>query len=125
MGRTETWREGGFLTLIAVAVASLGAVGCAGYSTSITYAREESLRQNLFTLRYVVNEYTVDQHKRPQSLVELVAAGYLKKVPADPLTGRDDSWVVEWSKDSKKPGIVDLHSASRSISSGGTAYCDW
>ncbi len=125
MGRTETWRKGSLLTLIVVAVVSLGAVWCASHRTSITYGREASLRQNLFTLRQVVEEYTVDQHKRPQSLAELVTAGYLKEVPADPMAGRSDSWVVEWSKDPKEPGIVDVHGASHAISSDGTAYCDW
>jgi general secretion pathway protein G len=125
MDRPETQRKGGLSTLILVALASLGALSCACYTTSIEQAREASLLQNLFTLRHVVVEYTVDQHKRPQSLAELVAAGYLKEVPADPLTGRSDSWVVEWSKDPKTPGIVNVRTPSRSISSKGTAYCDW
>jgi general secretion pathway protein G len=121
MERTGTRRKSGLLALMFAALASLGAVSCGSYTTSI----EASLRQNLFTLRYVVAEYTVHQHKRPQSLAELVAAGYLKEVPADPLTGRSDTWVVEWSKDPKTPGIVNVHSPSRSISRAGTEYCDW
>ena len=128
MGRTETRRKGGLFILILVAAVSLGAasLACSAcYTTSIEWARENSLRQSLFTLRKVIDEYTVDQHKRPQSLDELVAAGYLKGVPVDPLTGRSDTWVVARSKDLKAPGIVNVRSASRSISSKGTAYRDW
>lgn len=127
MERTETRRKGGLFTLILVTLASLLAapLACIGEHDSIQGAGEDSLRQSLFTLRHLVDEYTVDQHKRPQSLPEMVAAGYLKEVPADPLTGRNDSWVVEWSKDPKTPGIVNVRSASRSISSKETAYCDW
>jgi general secretion pathway protein G len=109
------------------ALASLVAaqLGCNVCHRSMEEARDASLLQNLFTLRYVVELYTVDQHKRPQSLVELVTSGYLKEVPADPMTRRRDSWAVEWSGDPKTPGIVNVHSPSRSISSKGTAYCDW
>ena len=124
---TKTRWKGGRLTLFLVALPSLVAaqLACNVCRRSMEETREASLLQDLFTLRQVVAEYTVDQHKRPRSVAELVAAGYLKDVPADPLTGRSDSWVVEWSKDPKTPGIVNVHSPSRSISSKGTAYCDW
>jgi general secretion pathway protein G len=127
MERTGTRRKSGLLALIFAALASLVAaqLGCNVCHRSMEEAREASLLQNLFTLRHVVDEYTVDQHKRPQSLAELVSAGYLREVPVDPLTGRSDSWVVQRSKDPKTPGIVNVRSPSRSISSKGTAYCDW
>jgi general secretion pathway protein G len=127
MKLTETRRRGGLLTLILVALASFVAApfACTSEGKSLQEFREDSLRQNLWTLRQALDQYSVDQHKRPQSLAELVATGYLKHVPADPMTGRNDSWIVGWSKDPKTPGIITIHSGSRSISSKGTAYCDW
>jgi len=93
--------------------------------TSIPEARELKLRQDLHVMRAVLDQYVVDKHKRPSSLDELVATGYLKQVPTDPMTGRNDSWAAEWSNDQKTPGIVNIRSGSHSISSKGTAYYDW
>ena len=84
----------------------------------IRAAREAALRQDLFVLRNQLNQYAVDLHRRPQSLAELVETGYIKQVPADPMTGRNDTWVMDWSHDPKTPGIVDIHSGSRT-------YSDW
>jgi general secretion pathway protein G len=83
------------------------------------------LQQDLYTLRTLLNQYFVDTHKRPHSLDELVTAGYLKQIPTDPMTGRNDSWNVEWSNDPKIPGITNVRSSSDSMSSKGTAYRDW
>jgi general secretion pathway protein G len=96
-----------------------------GHGDSIPRMRELTLRQDLYALRAVLDQYSDDQHKRPQSLEELVATGYLKQVPTDPVTGRKDSWVLEWSSDPRTPGIVNIRSGSQSISSKGTAYRDW
>jgi general secretion pathway protein G len=83
------------------------------------------LQQDLYTLRTLLNQYFVDTHKRPHSLDELVTAGYLKQIPTDPMTGRNDSLNVEWSNDPKIPGITNVRSSSDSMSSKGTAYRDW
>lgn len=127
MGRLKAWIRRGFLVLISVAVAVLVAALLTGNveRKTIRGFREDSIKQDLFTLRHVIAEYNLDQGKRPQSLEELVAARYLKEVPVDPVTRRRDSWVLEWSKDPKKPGIVDVHSPSREIGSDGKAYGDW
>ena len=50
------------------------------------------LKNNLFTLRQVIDEYTYDKKKAPQSLQDLVAAGYLRDIPIDPITNRIDTW---------------------------------
>jgi general secretion pathway protein G len=93
--------------------------------TSIQKAREGVLQQDLFTLRTLLNQYFVDLHKRPHSLDELMTAGYLKQIPTDPMTGRNDSWTLEWSNDPKIPGITNIRSSSQTISSTGTACRDW
>lgn len=100
------------------------------YSTSILRAREAVLRNNLFTMRTLINQYTMDKEKAPQSLEDLVTAGYLKQIPVDPFTGSRDSWVVEqedilMSVDQTQPGITDVHSGSDQTSSEGTPYNTW
>lgn len=100
------------------------------YSTSVTRARETVLRDDLFTLRSLIQQYTFDKSKAPQSLDDLVQAGYLKQIPVDPFTGTRDTWVPEQedvmlSVDQTQPGIVDVHSGANQTGSDGTAYSTW
>jgi len=99
------------------------------YNQSILRAKESVLRQNLFTLRSVISQYTLDKQKAPQSLDDIVQAGYLKQIPKDPMTG-EANWQVEQEDvllaiDQQEPGISDVHSASNASSTEGTAYSTW
>src|SRR6266850_8106241 len=99
------------------------------YQRSILRSKEAVLRQNLDTLRHVIDAYTYDKRKAPQSLEDIVSAGYLKKIPTDPMTSQAD-WepVMEEtlaSIDQTEPGINDVHSASQLASTEGTAYNTW
>lgn len=100
------------------------------YNQSITRAREAVLRQNLFTMRSVIDQYSMDKQKAPQSLDDLVQAGYLKQIPTDPMTNSKDTWQtvqedVLTSVDQTQPGITDVHSGSEANGSDGTAYNTW
>lgn len=99
------------------------------YNQSIIRARETTLKQNLATLNKVIDQYTLDKQKAPQSLEDLVSAGYLKFIPND-ITGSKDTWVLEQedslkSIDQTQPGIVGVHSGSSQTSIDGTAYSSW
>ncbi len=110
------------LILIAIAVPS--------YTRSIARARESVLRQNLFTLRSLISQYTLDKQKAPQSLDDLVSAGYIKQIPTDPMTSHAD-WAVDqeedttMSVDQQEGGIDDVHSTSSGTGTDGTAYNTW
>ena len=111
------------LTLIAIAIPN--------FSRSVQRSREAVLRQNLFTLRDLISQYTLDKQKAPQSLDDLVQAGYLKQIPKDPMTDQTD-WAVEQEEDTvmsadeqDQGGIDDVHSASTAVGSDGTAYNTW
>jgi general secretion pathway protein G len=101
------------------------------YQKSILRAKESLLRNNLFTLRTVIDEYTYDKQKAPQSLQDLVTEGYLRQVPLDPITGSNNSWRVILedaltSVDQTDPGIFDVRSGSDRMSPlDGTAYSEW
>ena len=100
------------------------------YQRSIVRAREAVLRDDLFTLRSVIDQYTMDKAKAPQSLQDLVEAGYLKVIPKDPITNSSDTWVTETedvmlSVDQTQPGITDVHSGSSAVSLEGTPYSSW
>ena len=96
------------------------------YQKSIIRAREAVLMNNLFTLRTVIDNYTYDKEKAPQSLQDLVTDGYLKKVPLDPITNTDQwKYVMEdatQAVNQSEPGIFDIHSTSDKIGLDGTPY---
>jgi general secretion pathway protein G len=99
------------------------------YNQSIIRARETTLRQNLATINKVIDQYTLDKQKAPQSLADLVTAGYLKAVPKD-ITGSSDTWQCDQedslkSIDQTEPGLVGCHSGSNQVGSDGTAYSNW
>ena len=100
------------------------------YNRSIVRAKESVLKNNLFTLRTVIDNYTYDKQKAPQTLQELVSEGYLQKIPVDPMTGNNQSWrtVMEEASQSvsqSEPGIFDINSGSDKMSLDGTAYREW
>jgi general secretion pathway protein G len=100
------------------------------YQKSILRSKESVLRNNLFTMRTVIDEYTYDKQKAPQSLSDLVTDGYLRAVPIDPITASDQTWktVMEDATSSvnqSEPGIFDVKSGSDKTSLDGTPYADW
>jgi len=100
------------------------------YQRAITRSKESVLKNNLFTLRTVIDEYTYDKQKAPQSLQDLVTEGYLRAVPIDPITNSDQTWKIVMeealrSVNQTEPGIFDVHSGSDKTSLEGTPYSDW
>jgi|SRR5215470_3016863 len=107
------WKKAALIALAVVGLAWLGIeMFLPSYVTSPQETRERVLRQDLFQMNQILSQYTLDNQKHPQSLDDLVAAGYLKQIPTDPLTGRKDTWVLEWSVDPKTPGIMGIRGAS-------------
>ena len=118
------------LMIVISLILILVSISIPAYNTSILRAKESVLLQNLFTLRSLISQYTLDKQKAPQSLEDLVTAGYIKQIPIDPFTGKNDSWTVEQedyslSVDQQETGITDVHSGSALTSSSGTAYSSW
>lgn len=100
------------------------------YQRSIIRAKESVLKNNLFTLRTVIDNYTYDKEKAPQSLQDLVSEGYLRAIPIDPITGSNTTWktVMEEASQSvsqAEPGIFDVKSGSDKMGLDGTPYSDW
>jgi general secretion pathway protein G len=107
----------------------LMAVAIPNYNRTVIQSRESVLRSNLNTLRSVISQYTLDKQKAPQSLDDLVQAGYLRQIPVDPMTKETNWEVVQedvmMAVDQQEPGITDVHSASSGTSTDGTAYSTW
>ncbi len=109
----------------------LATLAVPSYRTSVLRAREAVLQDNLFTLRSLIDQFTLDKKQAPQSLEDLVTEGYLRKIPEDPFTGSDLTWVEDFgddillSGDQELGGIVDVHSGSEEISLDGSLYSSW
>lgn len=118
------------LMIVMIIIGILAAVAVPAYLQSVRKAKEAVLREDLHTMRGAIDSFTVDKQKAPQSLDELVEAGYLKAMPKDPITNRTDTWVPDQddtlsSIDQTEPGINDVHSGAQETSSEGTAYSTW
>jgi general secretion pathway protein G len=107
----------------------LMAVAIPNYNQAVVKSRESVLRANLASLRSVIQQYTLDKQKAPQSLDDLKQAGYFRDIPVDPMT-HEPNWEVEQEDvmlavDQQDPGITGVHSASSGTASDGTAYSSW
>lgn len=117
------------LIIVMAIVSILMAIAIPQYQKSIRRTKETSLRSQLFTLRNVIDEYTFDKKKAPQTLQDLVVEGYLRAVPLDPMMGNDQWRTIQEDAlsavDQTEPGIFDVHSLSDQVSLEGTPYSEW
>ncbi len=118
------------LIIVMAIISILLAAAVPMYQKSLVRTKESLLKNNLFTLRTVIDEYTFDKQKAPQTLQDLVDQGYLRGVPLDPMTGSTDTWRVVMEDavstvDQTQPGIYDIHSGSDLKSLEGTPYAEW
>jgi general secretion pathway protein G len=98
------------------------------YQKTTMHARETILRHDLVTMRKLIDEYSADKGKLPQSLDDLVSAGYMREVPKDPITDNKD-WTIETGDDPYSTeggtGVTNVHSAASEVSTDGTPYSEW
>ena len=134
MAKLRNRRDRGFtlieLMIVISMILILVSISIPAYNQSILRAKESVLRQDLFQLRSLISQYTLDKQKAPQALDDLVQAGYIKQIPMDPMTGSNSTWTVDqedtvMSVDQQDPGISDVHSGAAGTSSDGTAYSSW
>jgi general secretion pathway protein G len=102
------------------------------YKYSLKKGRETVLKENLFVLRKLIDQYYTDKGKYPASLQTLVDESYLRKMPLDPMTKKGDTWVEVRENPSYEDlvpnmelGIVDVHSSSQEKAIDGTTYDTW
>lgn len=118
------------LMVVMAIISVLLAIALPIYQKSIIRSKESVLRNNLFTLRTMIDEYSVDKQEAPQSLEDLVSGGYLRQVPQDPMTNSDQTWKLTMEDtpiggSTAAPGIFDVHSGSDKTSLEGTPYAEW
>jgi general secretion pathway protein G len=117
------------LIIVMAIISILVSIAVPMYQKAILRTKESLLKNNLFTLRTVIDEYTFDKKKAPQQLQDLVTGGYLRAVPLDPIAG-NDQWITIMEDaltavDQTDPGIWDVRSRSDQKSLEGTPYSEW
>ncbi len=118
------------LIIVMAIIAILVSIAVPIYANMVRRAKEAVLREDLHTMRTAIDSYTVDKEQAPQSLDDLVQAGYLKSVPVDPMTDSSDTWVTSESDtmtdiNETQGGMDDVHSGSQDLASDGTSYNTW
>lgn len=111
------------LMIVVSIVGILATIAAPSYQSSLIRAKETVLRQDLFTLRDLLDHHRADQGKYPPSLEGLVSAGYLRAIPKDPFTNSSSSW--QEITEPTEGGIFDVYSGSDLVGTNDTPYNKW
>lgn len=111
------------LLIVVSIIGILATLAVPTYQASVVKAREAALRQDLFTIRDVLDQHRADQGKYPPSLQALVGAGYLRAIPKDPFTNSDATW--QEMTETIEGGIFDVFSGSEFVGTNGIPYNRW
>jgi len=116
------------LMIVISIIIVLAAITLPQYQKTIMHTREAVLKEDLRSMRMLIDQFAADKGRLPQSLDELVSDGYMREVPQDPFTGQKD-WAITTGEDPNslqgETGMTDVHSASAEVSSEGTNYSEW
>ncbi len=135
IGKTRTGNKllaAGFTLLELMIVISiiiiLAAITLPQYQKTIMQTREAVLKDDLRKMRSLIDQFAADKQRLPQSLDELVSAGYMREIPTDPFTGQKE-WQQEMGDDPNSleggTGLTDVHSVAEDTASDGTSYREW
>ena len=118
------------MILVIAIMGILLAMAIPNYRTTIRASQEAVLHDDLFQLRSLIDQYTLDKQQAPQSLDDLVTAGYLRQIPKDPFTNSSSTWQTSsddtmLSPDQTLSGINNVHSGATGVGLDGTAYSSW
>ena len=118
------------LMIVMALIVVLAGIGLATHANGQTRAREAVLKEDLFRMRDVIDQYSADKNEYPQALADLVSGRYLRAIPVDPFTNSADTWETIMSEMnasdlSAQPGIFDIKSGSDRMAMDGSQYADW
>ena len=120
------------LIIVFTLIGILVGLGLPQYKYATQRAREAVLKENLFQMRKVIDQYFTDKGKYPATLQVLVDENYLRAIPIDPMTKSSETWVETRETPTEENlilglelGIVDVHSGSQQKALDGSTYNTW
>lgn len=113
------------LLVVMAIIALLLALAAPRYFGRVEMAKETVLRENLHQMRDATDKFYGDNNRYPNTLDELVTHKYLRRIPPDPITDSEKTWVTVPPSDSQKGGVYDIRSGAPGNSKDGTAYSSW
>lgn len=127
MPKNLRWRGFTLIELLVVMaiVATLLSLVAPRYFSSLDKAKEAVLRQDLVIMRSAIDQFYSDTGKYPIDLEELVDKHYLRRVPIDPFTESNQTWIVMPPKNETESGVYDVHSGYTGQAEDGTYYEEW
>ena len=122
-------RQSGFtlveLLVVIAIIATLLTLAVPRYFSSVEKSKEVVLKENLVLMRDALQKYYSDKGKYPEKLEDLAKDRYLRRIPLDPITDSDSTWIVVPPQDEAKGGIYDVQSGAPGRALDGTAYSEW
>jgi general secretion pathway protein G len=113
------------LMVVLTILAILAAIITPQYLDRAAQAREVVLRQNIVSMRTVIDQFYRDKARYPATLEELVTERYLRAVPIDPITEKKDTWILIAPKDGNSSGVFDVKSGAEGVAHDGSEYASW
>lgn len=109
--------------IVVTIIGILATLAVPSYHGSVLKAREATLRQDLFTMRDVLDQYRADKGRYPDGLSEVVSGGYLRTLPIDPFTHSSSTW--QEIMEPTEGGVFDVYSGSDLVGTNGVPYNQW
>ena len=127
-------KERGFslleLIVVMTIIGLLVGITLPAYRDATQRAREATLKEDLARMRTAIDEYYTDKGEYPPALDDLVESGYLRRLPKDPMTESDATWLIEYAAwemvdEGEIAGVFDIHSGAEGSGLDGTPYSEW
>ena len=112
------------LLVVFTIIALLLTIAVPRYFGSIDKSKEAVLRENLNQMRDAISRYYADKGKYPESLETLTTDKYLRRVPLDPITESEKTWIVVAPQDPQKGGVYDVKSGAQGKTKDGRDFSE-
>lgn len=110
------------LMIVMSIIAMLLTIALPEYFHGLQRGKEATLKQDLSIMRSALDKYVGDKGVYPQTLADLATNRYLRAIPVDPMTERNDTWVTVPPPPPQQGGVFDVKSGAEGVTLDGVPY---